>query len=740
MIIAPGTTSQSIDVQIVDDTGLAVTGLVASSFPAVSWSLGGNTAATSITLSDLALITTAYSSGGVKERSGGYYRLDLPNAAIATTGTVKLIGEASGKHLIAEPIVVGGANSVPTVGTGTGQIQPSGGGVTAVNPPGYDATHTKSPWPNATAWVNFDEGSGASAADATGNGNGFTLVNTPTWATTDSGKFNERFSSGSYLAFNGTTQYMTGAGTVLNTVPDAWALVFRFSPAVTPAASKRLANKFNLDSRDGDYHGFDLFFDNAASGALKAVIYPGFAGNFSLLGLNTTWTVGRWYQLVLQYGKDKGYELWLDDVLEARSATTTKPNNGSRNPLTLGAQNQDGSISNYFNGSIDNVRVFPAFLNPQQIAALARQEPTYPQHAAEDRVTTYGGVILPGTGDQSSCQEANVVYTSGVGFEALVHCGWTTGHYRYASSTDGTTWTLGADKLGNGSGGESSADVGRGSIVLKGGTYYKFYDIASAGVKYATASSMAGTWATQGTIVANAAVSAYGSRIVGPAAYWDADRSLWIMVAQVYDGGGIWRSILLTGATLGTLAIDTTAGLLADLQAGSGMYGGYYLTKLRDGRYCLLYHTSSGPGTNLPTIGRAATSWDGRRWTQYPIPLRQIRGEIANQQQESDFYAVEANGTLYLFNSLVDNVGQAAQIAVMTFAGTLDDYLIDGPQVDAGSGRLSTVFTAPRQAILASRQVITDALQRAPAGTAASGSAMDYAAKGLKVAQANSRQ
>jgi len=120
MIVAPGTTGQSIDVFVGDDGGLAVTGLTASTFPAVSYSLGNNTAAVAITLSDLAAITSAYSSGGLKERSGGWYRLDLPAGALAATATVKLIGDATGKHLLCEPIVVANVPSdLQTVKTQT---------------------------------------------------------------------------------------------------------------------------------------------------------------------------------------------------------------------------------------------------------------------------------------------------------------------------------------------------------------------------------------------------------------------------------------------------------------------------------------------------------------------------------------------------------------------------------------------------------------------------------------------
>jgi hypothetical protein len=92
MLITPGATSQSVTVQILDDTGLGVTGLVAATFPPTYYKKAGASAAVQITLSDLATITTPYASGGVKETAvGGYYRLDLPNAAIDTTSRVTLM-------------------------------------------------------------------------------------------------------------------------------------------------------------------------------------------------------------------------------------------------------------------------------------------------------------------------------------------------------------------------------------------------------------------------------------------------------------------------------------------------------------------------------------------------------------------------------------------------------------------------------------------------------------------------
>jgi hypothetical protein len=91
--ILAGATSQSVNVFIQDTrvgTGAGLTGLVFNTAGLTAYySFSGAVAtATSITLATLALITTAYSSGGFKEIDAtnmpGWYRLDLPNAALAT--------------------------------------------------------------------------------------------------------------------------------------------------------------------------------------------------------------------------------------------------------------------------------------------------------------------------------------------------------------------------------------------------------------------------------------------------------------------------------------------------------------------------------------------------------------------------------------------------------------------------------------------------------------------------------
>lgn len=120
--IKPGATIQSVEVQVVDDTGLPVTGLVAATFPTTYYQRTREDPV-QINLSDLAEQNSAYSSGGVKELTGGRYRLDVPDAAFATESKVTIIGEASGKRIIYPTIDCGWDLSGTTIGLTAAAIQ-----------------------------------------------------------------------------------------------------------------------------------------------------------------------------------------------------------------------------------------------------------------------------------------------------------------------------------------------------------------------------------------------------------------------------------------------------------------------------------------------------------------------------------------------------------------------------------------------------------------------------------------
>ncbi|MEM4359820.1 MAG: hypothetical protein QXT45_04770 [Candidatus Bilamarchaeaceae archaeon] len=101
-----GTTEVSVDVQVVDDSGLPVTGLFAATFPNVYISRGvGPT--TPLSLADLSSLDAPHSTGGVKERGGGFYRLDLPDTVTSQVRPcVTIWGEDAGLRLLCPRIQV----------------------------------------------------------------------------------------------------------------------------------------------------------------------------------------------------------------------------------------------------------------------------------------------------------------------------------------------------------------------------------------------------------------------------------------------------------------------------------------------------------------------------------------------------------------------------------------------------------------------------------------------------------
>lgn len=112
MLVEINSSSISVDVFFANDAGAGQTGKTAADFPACKWSAGNNTTDTTLTLSDLASLTTAHPNnnvaGGVFEREGGWYRLDLPNNMFTASGRRTLtFAESTDKRILAPLIEVG---------------------------------------------------------------------------------------------------------------------------------------------------------------------------------------------------------------------------------------------------------------------------------------------------------------------------------------------------------------------------------------------------------------------------------------------------------------------------------------------------------------------------------------------------------------------------------------------------------------------------------------------------------
>lgn len=127
--VTRGTTSKSVFIYVQAASGLPATGLAFDTASLLASYAGTKLARVAITLADLAAITTAWTSGGFKEVDAtnmpGWYRLDVPNAALALAAdevvvTIIKDGVAAGATVIPIPTVtVGTAEAKLAVDTGT---------------------------------------------------------------------------------------------------------------------------------------------------------------------------------------------------------------------------------------------------------------------------------------------------------------------------------------------------------------------------------------------------------------------------------------------------------------------------------------------------------------------------------------------------------------------------------------------------------------------------------------------
>ena len=215
----------------------------------------------------------------------------------------------------------------------------------------------------------FGEGSGTTVSDSSGNGNNGTVANT-TW--TANGKF------GSGLVFNGTNAKVT--------IPDAASLhlttAMTLEAWVNPAASTPAW-------RDVLYKGDDNYFLEGAypGGGPAGGVTAGGGGAFA--AGPAALPAGSWSHIAVTYDAAT-VRLYVNGVQvasQARTGTLTS----STNPLQIGG---DGIYGQYFNGIIDEARVYSTALTAAQIqtdmttpVGIDSQPPTAPTNLLANAVS-----------------------------------------------------------------------------------------------------------------------------------------------------------------------------------------------------------------------------------------------------------------------------------------------------------------------------------------------------------------
>jgi hypothetical protein len=220
------------------------------------------------------------------------------------------------------------------------------------NRPGTYAEPTDGP----STWYQFDDGSGSSAADSSGVANGGTLIGSPTWSSGHTGTGG--------LTFNGTSQYLTGAGPAVNT-----------STSYTVAAWVKIAatdaGNYTVLSQDGvNASGFILkYFPGSTRWQIVLPNTDSVGGSVSVTSTRPA-ALGQWTHLAAVYDDPNDQvRLYIGGALVGTATQTVDW--AATGSFIVGASRWGaGTRTNYFNGSIDDVRTFRRALNATEVAQV----------------------------------------------------------------------------------------------------------------------------------------------------------------------------------------------------------------------------------------------------------------------------------------------------------------------------------------------------------------------------------
>ncbi len=219
-------------------------------------------------------------------------------------------------------------------------------------------TVTVQPYIEPHAWLKFDEGSGVSAADASGNNWTGTLVGGPTWV---AGKLNNA------VSLSGSTQYVTLPSGVVNDLTTC-----TISTWVNLSAVSDWTRLFDFGSGTTNY-----MFLSPKNGATKKVRFAirTAAVTEQVIDGTAALPTGGWHHVAVTLDGATG-TLYVDGTQVGQNTGMTL------NPSSLGATGNNyigkSQFSDpYLNGAVDDFQIFGQALTAQQIAALAAP-PTAP--------------------------------------------------------------------------------------------------------------------------------------------------------------------------------------------------------------------------------------------------------------------------------------------------------------------------------------------------------------------------
>ncbi len=199
----------------------------------------------------------------------------------------------------------------------------------------------------------LDENSGTVAMDATGQNNTATLQGGATWT---SGRY------GSAVSFDGTDDYLSTSVSQSN--PSEFTLSLWFK-TTSVAGGKLIGFGNRMTGTSTDY---DRDIAISTTGTLTFRCYPGSAKTATT---TASYNDGAWHHVAATLSASSGMQVFVDGVLAASEPTGTSGENFT------GYWKIGFSNAPYYNGQLDDIRVYGMALSVSEIASLIADSTTY---------------------------------------------------------------------------------------------------------------------------------------------------------------------------------------------------------------------------------------------------------------------------------------------------------------------------------------------------------------------------
>jgi hypothetical protein len=229
---------------------------------------------------------------------------------------------------------------------------------------------------DAGSWT-FEEGSGLTTIDRSGNGLNGTLTNGPAWTTGH---------IGGGLRFDGTDDFVTipNSGS-LSPQKLTLALWMKASSFSNVNWNSTLANA-GLHEWTNGYYG--LAVDTTGRPVASLNIGDGSQNAFTIKG--AILTPGQWHHLALTYDNSM-FRLYVNGAI-AGEVPINRIRTTNSSPLVLGKR---GDAGYYFNGVLDDVRVSSRALTTTEIAAIAQGTVSTTTQSPSTSTSTSSTTVAP---------------------------------------------------------------------------------------------------------------------------------------------------------------------------------------------------------------------------------------------------------------------------------------------------------------------------------------------------------